>query len=1073
MRAGNVSASGASSSAWLKRALALLSSLAIVLVLGGTIFQGLALLNVYSEPNTRVQASEWMYSHIKPGSVITYEQWDDPLPVPVGNDTPALYNQLTYQENGQTQTGLDLYGDDTVAKAQLLAHLLTQLDVITMATDRLDKSIPRLPARYPLTIHYYQLLFSGQLGFRLAAQFVNPPHLLGITLDDSGADESYSVFDHPHVRIFVRETPYPYTENQLFQKLIAGVQLPAPSAQLSGTQRSLLLTPQQIADDQQSPPFGAQFPADSLSNAQPVLTWWLVVLLLGAFLYPLLFFVLPTLADRGYIFSKLLGMLLLAYFAWLLASLHVLPFEHSSVLLVFIALGLIGACAAMMQRRNLLAFLRQHWRLLLLTEVMFTLALLLFVGIRSLNPDLWNPYYGGEKPMELAFLNAILRSPYMPPLDPWFSGGYINYYYYGYVIFAALIKLTGIVPTTAFNLTIPTLFALTFSGAVIIVYTFTRRISFGLLGGYFAALIGNFDGFIQLKGQLAALLAHAPIPAFSYWQSSRVIPFTINEFPFWSFLFSDLHPHVMDMPISICMLGLLAALLLSPSSQPGRAQAVPTTTSALHVQGAPMYQRAALYALLAFIFGTIACVNPWDLPVYALLFLTLALVHVLQTEWRGWSFALLTSLAMRAGTVLCATVLGYLCYFPFYINYQELYVNGVGRVTSGTGLGYFLTISGLWLFLAASFFGVELSRQFTIRVWIWRRIEQALSPTSSILVMLMLRGLLLIAGLLVVLILLLLGLKTLLFALIVLGAFLFIGTLMNPGPSRTWKHMPYLSAMDMVKRPMSMHEQPASLNYTYVLLLMALCISLGLELVYIRDFLDGGDYERMNTVFKFGIQAWFCFALGGSLAVPHILRMLRGIARPVWTVLLVALVLCCSVFLLEGPPARIADHQLWAATKPPPVSANYTPTLDGFAFVRAWYPQDAQAIEWLNAHVSGSPVILEAAAPVSYQWFSRVSVYTGLPDVLGWPDHVGEQRYSNQPLSRIADIGLIYTTTNTAQALALLHYYHVRYIYVGLLERQTYAQQSSAGLDKFNQMVGSSLRVAYRANGVTIYEVIA
>src|SRR2546421_1823273 len=126
-------------------------------------------------------------------------------------------------------------------------------------------------------------------------------------------------------------------------------------------------------------------------------------------------------------------------------------------------------------------FLLQHVRLLMLEEGMFTLAYLLFVGIRALNPDLWHVYLGGEKPMELAFLNAVLRSSYMPPLDPWFAGGYINYYYYGYIIIGALIKLTGILPTTAFNLATPTLFALAFSGAIIIVYSLTRSLSAALL----------------------------------------------------------------------------------------------------------------------------------------------------------------------------------------------------------------------------------------------------------------------------------------------------------------------------------------------------------------------------------------------------------------------------------------------------------------------------------------------------------------------------------------------------------------------------------------------------------------
>ncbi|HLG78567.1 MAG TPA: hypothetical protein VKX46_19300, partial [Ktedonobacteraceae bacterium] len=241
----------------------------VALLLLGTMFQGLALLNVYSQPNTRVQASRWMYSHLPAGSVLTYEQWDDPLPVAVDGHAPSTFVQASYPDaSGQPATGLDLYGDDTTAKAQQLAKLLPTVNAITMATDRLDKSIPRLPARYPLTIHYYQLLFSGQLGFRLAQQFDNRPHLLGITLDDGSADESYSVFDHPTVRIFVRETPYPYTEAQLLQKLLDGVHLPAASANLPGNRHALSLGTGQQADTQQRPPFGGQFSTWS---------WWLVL----------------------------------------------------------------------------------------------------------------------------------------------------------------------------------------------------------------------------------------------------------------------------------------------------------------------------------------------------------------------------------------------------------------------------------------------------------------------------------------------------------------------------------------------------------------------------------------------------------------------------------------------------------------------------------------------------------------------------------------------------------------------------------------------------------------------------
>jgi Dolichyl-phosphate-mannose-protein mannosyltransferase len=207
--------------------LTILPYTAIVIVLAGTMFQGLALLNVYSQQNTRIEASHWIYSHLKAGSVLTYEQWDDPLPVAIDSHDPIMYQQATYFDaNKQPQQGLDLYGQDSTVKAQQLANILPSVDAITMASDRLDKSIPRLPCRYPLTIHYYELLFNGQLGFHLAAQFENRPNLFGITLNDSSADESYSVFDHPTVRIFARDNPYPYTSDQLFHILLQDVQLP-------------------------------------------------------------------------------------------------------------------------------------------------------------------------------------------------------------------------------------------------------------------------------------------------------------------------------------------------------------------------------------------------------------------------------------------------------------------------------------------------------------------------------------------------------------------------------------------------------------------------------------------------------------------------------------------------------------------------------------------------------------------------------------------------------------------------------------------------------------------------------
>ncbi|HLL77888.1 MAG TPA: DUF2298 domain-containing protein, partial [Ktedonobacteraceae bacterium] len=726
--------------------------------------------------------------------------------------------------------------------------------------------------------------------------------------------------------------------------------------------KTLLLTAPQILADQQSPPFGAQFPAGSFANSVPVFFWWLSLTLPGLLAFPLAFAALRNLADKGYIFAKTLGVLLVAYCAWMLANARLVAFSHLSLLIALGLLFLASAISLVFQRRALLDFVRQHWRLLLLEEALFTAAFLLFVGIRSLDPDLWAVYLGGEKPMEMAFLNAILRSPYMPPLDPWFAGGYINYYYYGYIVIGALIKLTGIVPTTAFNLAIPTLFALTFTGAFSLVYSLARRVPFALLGAYFAAMIGNFDGFAQLVEQAKAALSHLAVPMFDYWRSSRVIPYTINEFPFWSFLFADLHPHVINMPIAVFMLGIVAALLEEHHRR----------------------FRLSPVLLAAFVFGTLACINPWDMPVYALLLGTALVLRsffsTVGETWRERLISLALALALCGG--ICA--LAYLFYLPFYASYQQLYVNGLGAVTTGTTLGDYLTIYDLWIFLALSFFLYELYRAWIV----WERagkigsgagkIGQGAgkigsgagkigqgrprgSPVQRLRIDLILKpylctgdprgrpsrwnarqvsgsrwnacrvfGYLLLCGVALAFV-ALLGLKTLLVVLIGLGVFLFIV------------------------------RKEAGTRYIYLLLIGGLCICLGVELVYVRDFLDGGVYERMNSVFKFSIQAWFFLAIGGALAVWHLWTHLGGFVRRAWRVMLVLLVAANSVFLPLGTLARVHDHEAWSEVQTPEQSADYLPALDGSDFIRAWYPGDAQAIDWINDHIAGSPVILEAA----------------------------------------------------------------------------------------------------------------
>src|SRR5260370_23762096 len=204
---------------------------------------------------------------------------------------------------------------------------------------------------------------------------------------------------------------------------------------------------------------------------------------------------------------------------------------------------------------------------------------------------------------------------------------------------------------------------------------------------------------------------------------------------------------------------------------------------------------------------------------------------------------LLVSLTFTLISFVFLCGLGYLFYWPFYATYQQLYVNGLGLVSQGTNLGNYLTISGLWIFIALSFFLLELYRWWTQR-WNSRAIIQgrntfAVGGSSAGRV----AGYLLLCGV-VLTFAALLGLKALLMLLIVLGMFLFLVQM------RDTAH---------VKNDSIVFD--AGTHFTYLLLLVALCISLGLEIVYVLDFLDVTANDRLNTVSNFSIQAWLCFAI--------------------------------------------------------------------------------------------------------------------------------------------------------------------------------------------------------------------
>ena len=693
-----------------------LQNLLIAVTLGWTVFWSLAFVRgVYRTEHTWITASRWIYEHVPDGSVLASEHWDDDLPL--GLPEPGA----NIGSHGYRLVELPMYEDDNEQKYHLLRSRLSEADYIVLSTNRLYGAIPRLPERYPMSTRYYRLLFAGELGFEKVAEFTTYPRLGPFVFNDDSADESFTVYDHPKPIIFqkVRELSDAEWDSLLGNSWVGAIPgyvgSPPPLARFFGaasrpspppseSQEGKTLLLDQPVDQL---PVVDDFRWNGLANRYHLLAvvfWWLALVLIGLAAWPVTFVLFRHLSDRGYVLAKSLGLIIVAYLVWISASLRLLRNSLPTIILALALLSLLSYYLFRRHRETMIAFWRDRKRLILLNEALFAAAFLFFVVIRMLNPDLWQPWLGGEKPMEFAFLNAILKSPYFPPYDPYYAGGYINYYYYGQFIVGLVIKLTGVMPSVAFNLAIPMLFALTVGNVFCVGYNLAkgaginprperakpyglesspegaslsqpegsppgdaaqnvsditlRPLISGLLAAVFVAVLGNLDGMVHLVERLSQLggcsfqssipgldglvrvwpglvklIQGQPLPPLDYFARTRVIEGTINEFPYFSFLFADLHPHMIGIPFTILVLALALNIVSRDKGQGTRGK-FPISN---------LQSPISIFQLLtsSLCLGALAVINTWDLPTYldliAAAFLLVALsslLHALQSPQR-------------------------------------------------------------------------------------------------------------------------------------------------------------------------------------------------------------------------------------------------------------------------------------------------------------------------------------------------------------------------------------------------------------------------------------------------------
>jgi YYY domain-containing protein len=867
-----------------------------------------------------------------------------------------------------------------------------------------------------------------------------------------------------------------------------------------------------------------------VSSILAFLSWYIIVSLLGGLTFPLVYFLFPALADRGYSFSRVAGLLIWGYLFWILTSLGLTQNTLGGILFALVVLLALSAWALSNIKyriSDILSWLKSNLRLVIAVEVLFFLAFVFLAFLRAGNPEL----DGTERPMELMFINAILRSPTFPPHDSWLSGYAISYYYFGYVLTAMLARLSGLTGSIAHNLMTSLIFALAAIGAYGILYNLLSalhrpspilnlqssienseslnieyRISnidspsshspftiyyspifLSFFAPLFLLLVSNLEAFLEIlhlrsvfwpSGSTSNFwtwlgvkeLSDPPTPLpdalwprlvfwwdqlhFSglgvwfneqfapsrfwwWWRASRVITDfdlkgnfqeVIDEFPFFSFLLGDLHPHVLAIPFNL--LAIAVALNLFLGGWRGR----------IEFFGFRLELSKTGFLFSALVLGGLAFLNTWDILVGAAL---IVLAYVLfRVREDGWSWSRLEDVFVLGIPLgLVAIIL----YLPFYFGFSSQASGVLPNIinpTRGAQLwvmfapffipifAYLATLLFKEKWLARWRLAVLLSVGFVLLLWGFSWLyawlvnysdpalasqllqSQGLSSFQALFAAASLRRLSTLGGLLTLLALLAAALSFL---------------LSNPQSSIT--NRPQSTVHSQSPIPDSPIPNPSSFilppsSFIFLLILLASLLVIAPEFVYLHD----GFGTRMNTIFKFYYQAWLLWSLAAAFATAFLLQNLRRVWDWVFRIGLILLLFVSLAYPVFGVANKTNNFN-------PPLGW----TLDDFTRIQRSDPDEADAIRWLQSAPDG--VIAEAVGG-GYTSFGRISVYTGLPTVINWPDHESQWGRTGADLgTRQDDIKTLYSTSNWSAALAIIQQYNIQYIYVGSLERSTYPVQ--------------------------------
>ena len=1017
--------------------------------------------------------------------------WDDGLPLMMNGYIPYDTNLGIFRGD----LNLDMYAQDDQVKRDRFFQMLTQGEYIFMSSNRQWGTIPRVPERYPLSTAYYRALvgcpedmesvtcynlaepgrFEGQLGFELVETFTSYPSLGTWEFNDQFAEEAFSVYDHPKVMIFRKTNDFDPEKLAAFLDTVDLSKVvyltPRQASQYESGKPTLMLSDQDLQIQQENGTWSEIFDRNGLLNRYPVLAvlaFYAFSLLLGLLVFPFLRLALPGLKDKGYGFSRIIGFLLFAYLAFVLGSAG-FAVTRGLLLVVLGLIALAGLVTGRLTRHALIKDLKRIWKQILVEEIITIVMFGFFLFIRWLNPDLWHPWRGGEKPMDFSYLNAVIKSTVFPAYDPWYAGGYINYYYYGQVLIGLPMKLLGIVPAIAYNILLALWYGMLSVGVFSLAWNITKAIfgreSFdgkskvfdlafwagltamlvlGFLGnlgevklfsdaiktlgsGGLAIADGTFAQQVQwLLGGLGKLFNGEilPISAGSwYWNPSRAIPGeSITEFPFFTFLYGDFHAHLIAMPVVVAAMGWGLSVLMSR----GQWHEKPRRNITGLILG---------FLLGGLIIGALKPINTWDFYT----FMVLNMVILGYIGWRyvpavknRWLSPNLTKVVQIGLSVVVLYLIASLLYQPF----NRWFYPGYGQIGLWDGdktpLVSYFTHWGLLLFLIVFWFAWESYQWMAAtKVASLKRWENAKSWITA--------GLLFVGAILI--------------GLLIMKVKIAIVAL----PLCVW-------ALALLLAP----GQPDGKKLLFFMAGTGLLLTIVVELVHLV-----GDIGRMNVVFKLYLQAWMLMTLVAGIGLAITWRdqsQWRGRNQILFQVPLILLLTSALMFPIFATRDKVTDR----------MNPDAPHTLDGMKYMESSrfqvngvdmdLGQDYRAILWMQENIEGSPVILEAQA-YEYYWGNRYTIYTGLPGVVGWNYHQRQQRAltgSDKVQARVDEVNGFFLSLDEDFVRNYLEKYRVEYIIVGQQEKAFYPQEALMKFPAYNGILWDEV---YREDSTVIYRV--